>query len=406
MSQKQRKQPSKRNPIVSLLITIGTGIVIVIAVLLTNLTGIDFVGLLTGTSASTPNAPTAVVNATSAPSGNVTPIQIGQGFGARKGFWEVYFTAPTGSTDTSTYRNGVDAPLATAIGAVRQTLDIAAFEWNNPAINQAVVAAKQRGVRVRVVADNEHTIEDDGVIQALIDVGIPVVYDERSAFMHNKFMIMDSTTVWTGSTNFTINDVYRNNNNLLMLRSRQAVQVYQTEFNEMFEQRQFGPRSPNSNSANFTQDGVGIQIFFAPEGEVMPAIIREIGQARRSIRFMAFSFTYDDLLDAMLARAEQNVTIEGIFETRGSETEFSELRPLFCDGFDVRQDGNSFTMHHKVIIIDDATVIVGSFNFSQNAVQSNDENLLIIKDRDLVAQYLAEYERLKRQSRRPGITCS
>jgi phosphatidylserine/phosphatidylglycerophosphate/cardiolipin synthase-like enzyme len=259
-----------------------------------------------------------------------------------------------------------------------------------------------------MVADNEHTIEDsDSTIQQLINAKIPVVYDNRTPFMHDKFMIMDSSVVWTGSTNYTVNDVYRNNNNMLMLRSRRAVETYQAEFNEMFLDKSFGPRSPAANTANYQQDGIPIQIYFASENPVMDYIITEVKAARSSVRFMTFSFTYDDLANAMLDKAKQGVKVEGIFEQRGSETQFSELRPMFCAGLDVRQDGNKFTMHHKVFIIDNQTVITGSFNHSDNAVKSNDENVVIIKDPDLAAQYNAEYERLKASATKPTkLTCS
>jgi phosphatidylserine/phosphatidylglycerophosphate/cardiolipin synthase-like enzyme len=403
MTKKSRSK--QRNPIISFITTLLTGLFIILAVILTNATGIDLISLFgLGTPAPTPPV---VVTIPSNP-GSVTPIQVGQGFGAAKGFWQVYFTAPTGSTNASTYVNGIDAPLAQAINGVQRTLDIAAFEWNNPAITQAVLNAKQRGVTIRIVADNEHTIEDeDSTLQQLLDANIPIIYDQRSAFMHNKFMIMDSSVVWTGSTNYTINDVYRNNNNMLMLRSRRAVETYQAEFNEMFQSKSFGPRSSGANTASYQQDGIPIQIYFAPENEVVEAIMNEISAARSNVRFMAFSFTYGDLGDLLLQKAGQGVSIEGIFEQRGSETQFSELRHLFCAGLDVRQDGNNFTFHHKVFIIDNQTVITGSFNFSQNAVDSNDENLVIIKDPDLAAQYIAEYERMKTRAVKPsGLSCS
>lgn len=410
MAKKSSNSSNKTNPVVSFIITILTGIVVIIAVVLTQATGIDLVGMLglgTPMATSQVGTPPAQVTVPSNP-GAVVTIPVGQGFGAAKGFWQVYFTAPTGSTDAKTYVNGIDHQVAQAIDKVQKTLDIAAFEWNSPIITQAVLNAKKRGVTIRMVADNEHTIEDEGsTIGQLSAVGIPIVYDQRSAFMHNKFMIMDSTTVWTGSTNWTINDVYRNNNNLLMLRSTRAVATYQAEFNEMFEQKSFGVRSPSANTANYQQDGVPIQILFAAENQVMPAIITEVGTAKNRIRFMAFSFTYDALGDAMLAKINQGIPVEGIFETRGSETASSELKRLFCTGMDIRQDGNNFTFHHKVIIIDNTTVITGSFNFSENAVSSNDENLLIIKDPDLVSQYIAEYERMKSRATKPTkVTCS
>jgi phosphatidylserine/phosphatidylglycerophosphate/cardiolipin synthase-like enzyme len=409
-SSKSSKSSQKRNPILSFITTLLTGIVVIVAVIITQATGIDLTGLLgVGTPAATSSTLSTPIPVTvPANPAAVTPIQIGQGFGAAKGFWQVYFTAPTGSSDAATYVNGIDYVLAQAINGVQRSLDIVAFEWNSPILTQAVLAAKQRGVTVRMVADNEHTRDDeDSTISQLASANIPIVYDNRSAFMHNKFMILDGSIVWTGSTNYTVNDVYRNNNNMIALRSRRAVETYQTEFNEMFQNASFGPRSPATNTANFTQDGIPLQIYFAPENQVIEAIMTEVNGARTSVRFLAFSFTYDDLGELLLQRAGQGVRVEGIFELRGSETEFSELRHLFCGGLDVRQDGNRFTLHHKVFIIDNLTVITGSFNFSQNAVDSNDENLVIIKDPDLATQYIAEYERLKTRATKPsGLTCN
>jgi phosphatidylserine/phosphatidylglycerophosphate/cardiolipin synthase-like enzyme len=108
---------------------------------------------------------------------------------------------------------------------------------------------------------------------------------------------------------------------------------------------------------------------------------------------MAFSFTHAALGEAVLSRAKAGVDVRGIFETRGSETEFSELPILYCAGFEMRQDGNPGTFHHKVFVIDDQIVVTGSLNFSNNADESNDENTVIITNKDMAALYLAEFER-------------
>lgn len=384
-SKKSNERQSVFSRIIAVITTIIVGIIFIIAQILG-------IGGDSGGGTDTPGTEVAGVP------GSVSQVTVGQGFGARKGFWDVYFTAPTGNSDVGTYVNGIDAPLVRAIDGVRNTLDIAAFELNNTVITDAILEAKQRGVRVRIVADNEHTIEDDdSTMEEIEDAGIPVTYDNRSAFMHNKFMIMDGSVVWTGSTNYTMNDVYRNNNNMVAMRSRRAVEIYQNEFNQMFTGKVFGPRK-QPYSTSFTQDGTAVQIHFAPAAEVLDALNAELNRAESTIRFMAFSFTEDSVGDVLLEKANRNVRVEGIFETRGSETEFSELTRLQCAGLDVRQDGNKYTLHHKVFIVDNSTVITGSFNFSANATQSNDENLVVIRDPDLVAQYVAEYERLKRTS--------
>lgn len=406
----------------NILTTIITGIVIVVALVISSVTGIDLLGML---GLSTPQA-TAVVTsaprpATLAPTlaatqvasapGDVRVLTVGQGFGAEKSFWQVFFTAPTGSRDSKTYVNGIEMQLAAAINALQSgdTLDIAAFEFNLPALTKAVLDAHRRGVKVRMVTDTEHGLEDDdATTPQLVAAGIPVVDDKRSAFMHNKFMILDGTTVWTGSWNFTLNDTYRNNNNAIALRSRRLVERYQAEFNQMFERGIFGPRKTPSAQTQFNQDGVPIQVFFAPEDKVLAAMINTISGAQRSIRFMTFAFTDFDVAKAIMDRAaaNRNVTVQGIFETTGSQTEFSELRTLFCAGLDARQDGNPFVLHHKVFIVDETTVITGSFNISTNATESNDENLLILRDRDLAAQFVGEFNRRWAEARTPsGISC-
>lgn len=331
-----------------------------------------------------------------------------QGFGAQDRFWQVYFTAPTGSRDEADYIGGVDNPLAQAILSARGTIDIAAFEFNNPLLTQALLAAHQRGVRVRMVTDDEFGIEDeDSTVGQLISAGIPVVNDGRSALMHNKFIIIDSTTVWTGSLNFTVNGVYRNNNNLLAMRSRRTVDSYQAEFDEMFVNGEFGPRSTGGNGVNFNQDGTPVQVIFAPEDDIVRTILGYLDNADSSIRFMAFSFTLDELGESLQRKAAEGVAVQGIFETSGSLTRFSEMTALFCLGLPVRQDGNPFVLHHKVFIVNDDTVLTGSFNFSSNATNSNDENMIIVQDRGLAAQYVQEFERRWAEASTPqGLECA
>ena len=386
--------------------TVVAILVVVIGALIYAVTGVDLLG--TSTATPQPNVTDVASVATPAPSGNIQLINFEQGSGAQSGFWQVYFTQPINTRDRSQYRNGIDTAVAQAIDGVRTTLDIVAFELNNEAITAAIIRAHQRGVTVRIVTDNEHGLEDDDT--TLVDLeleGIPIVDDGRSALMHDKFMIMDGLVVWMGSTNYTVNDVYRNNNNMLVLRSRRAVEIYQAEFNEMFERGQFGPRSDASNTGSFNQDGTPIEIYFASENNVIGEILQEINAAQSSIRFMAFSFTLDNMGDALLARANAGVDVQGVFETTGSETQFSEMRRLHCAGVAVRQDGNNGVMHHKVVIIDGQVVVIGSFNFSNNAVESNDENVVIIRNPDIANLYLQEFQRVQNLGTVPNdIACN
>lgn len=318
-----------------------------------------------------------------------------------EGWWEVHFTDPRvnpGTGQEPDYRGSIPEMLIGYIDQAQHTIHVASFEFNLTPVAEALIAAHRRGVQVQWVTDDEHGIdadqeEDHGQFALLEKAGIEVRDDGRSALMHNKFWIFDAQTVWTGSTNITYNGAFRNNNNVIVLRSVDIARIYEREFQEMWE-GQFGPRSPSTVEQQEVLIGhTPVQILFAAEDEAIAHLSPIVQGAQKSIRVMAFSFTHDTLGKAVLERALSGLDVKGIFETRGSETEFSELTVLFCANVPVRQDGNPRTFHHKVIVVDDETVITGSLNFSNNADESNDENVVVIKNRALAARYLQEFER-------------
>jgi phosphatidylserine/phosphatidylglycerophosphate/cardiolipin synthase-like enzyme len=67
---------------------------------------------------------------------------------------------------------------------------------------------------------------------------------------------------------------------------------------------------------------------------------------------------------------------------------------LEFQGAELKKDNNSYSMHHKIFIIDNKTVITGSFNPSANADINNDENILIIHDKKIAKKYLEEFDYL------------
>ncbi len=313
-------------------------------------------------------------------------------------WWQVYFTDPAKVSDPEKLSGSIPEKLIAYIDGAQQSIHIAAFEFDLTPVAEALIAAYRRGVEVRWVTDDEYGIDADeeeghGQFAMLERAGIQVRDDGRGALMHNKFSIFDEKIVWTGSTNITVNGNFRNNNNVLVVESPGVAAIYEREFAEMWA-GEYGPTSPSTlGDQSVTVASTPIRVLFAAEDQVVDQIIPLVENARASIRFMAFSFTHEGLESAVLERARAGVDVKGIFERRGSETEFSALPPLYCAGVPVRQDGNPGSFHHKVFIIDDQIVVTGSLNFSYNADESNDENTLVITNTDIAAQYLAEFER-------------
>ena len=139
----------------------------------------------------------------------------------------------------------------------------------------------------------------------------------------------------------------------------------------------------------------------------MAKLVKYVSGARKSIRFYVFTYTHPNLSGAMIERFKAGLAVEGVIESRGASE--GALVPLYCARVPVKTDGNKYTMHHKVMIIDNAIVITGSFNFTRAADEVNDENVLVIHDPDIAELFLQEYQRVEDIAQMPDpakIDCS
>jgi phosphatidylserine/phosphatidylglycerophosphate/cardiolipin synthase-like enzyme len=305
----------------------------------------------------------------------------------------VYFTDPN-SPNAQSLRGGPDRELANAIRAARVSVDAAIYELDLWSIRDALLDAHRRGLNVRVVAETDYL--ENPEMQDLISAGIEVRDDRKDSLMHNKFIVIDRQEVWTGSMNYTVNDGYKNNNNLLCLRSSQLAADYTAEFEEMFIDNRFGAGSPaNTAYPSITLDGTRSEVFFSPDDGVQARLVELLSAAQESIDFMAFSFTSDELANAILERAKAGVTVQGVMEARQYETNVgTEYDNFISAGLDVRLDGNPYSMHHKVMIIDRQIVITGSYNFTFSAETRNDENLLVFYNLSMASLFMQEFQRV------------
>jgi phosphatidylserine/phosphatidylglycerophosphate/cardiolipin synthase-like enzyme len=235
---------------------------------------------------------------------------------------------------------------------------------------------------------------------------IPVTSDgSRAGQMHNKFVVIDQTYVWTGSTNLTHNGIYKQNNNAILIRSSQLAQNYTTEFEELFK-GQFGKTKPNNTpNPDINIDGTEIETIFESEGDVPKRLSQLIANAK-SVRFLAFSFTDSmdwtdasgdhSIMDQLISQYQSSgLDVKGVVET----TSRQYVKPMVCAGMAVQQSGNSLGfMHDKIFIIDGSIVLTGSFNFSASAANSNDENVLIIHSTGIANAYLKEFDQIWAQS--------
>jgi phosphatidylserine/phosphatidylglycerophosphate/cardiolipin synthase-like enzyme len=310
---------------------------------------------------------------------------------------EVYFTRPEAEASRD-YRGGPDEVLVTALDSARASIDLAVYNFNLWSVRDALLRAQQRGVVVRLVTESDNL--DNPEVQELIEAGIPVVDDQREGLMHNKFVVIDRSQVWLGSMNLTAGAAYRDNNNLLLLRSVAIAEDYSTEFDEMFSEELFGPAlRPATPNPVVEVNGVQVEVFFSPDDGVADRLAELIRSARESVHFLAYSFTSDELASALLEAAAAGLEVSGVMDAEQSlSNQGGEYARFLQSGLDVRLDGSPGLMHHKVLIIDRSIVVTGSYNFTASAEQRNDENLVILHSPAVALTFLAEFEQLYLQA--------
>jgi phosphatidylserine/phosphatidylglycerophosphate/cardiolipin synthase-like enzyme len=134
------------------------------------------------------------------------------------------------------------------------------------------------------------------------------------------------------------------------------------------------------------------EVFFSPNGGATEAIVREIDAAKSEVLVQAYSFTSVPIAQALLNAKKRGVRIEAVLDKSQRSERYSAATFLMNAGIAVVIDDRHAIAHNKIIIIDQASLITGSFNFSKNADQNNAENLLILRgNKPLIDKYLANY---------------
>ena len=339
------------------------------------------------------STPPPDVELTSTPVDEYTPIDLQSGYGFRGPWFELYMTNPD-SPLSPQGTGGLDGPLVESIDAARLSVDVAAYSISLNSVRNALIRAHDRGVTVRIVMESTNMDRSD--VQMLLEAGVPIVGDDRAGLMHDKFMVVDRSEVWLGSMNFTDSGTYDDNNNVIHIRSSKLAENYLVEFKEMFEDNMFGPdvvaETPNPE---ITIDGTRVDTYFSPDDHVLTALYNLLSDANKSIYFLAFSFTSNELGAVVREKADAGLTIKGVMdEEQIASNTGTEFDPFRQAGLDVLIDGNAGQMHHKIFIVDGKIAVLGSYNFSKSAEERNDENIIIVYNEKIADFFMQEFDRV------------
>ena len=341
------------------------------------------------------------------------------------GKMRVYFNNAVDNTLALPANNAVYLPmghiadtLASYINRARETLDIAIYNWNSPVILTSVNAAYARGVKVRVIYEDDNSnVSVTNLNAAIPRVGRPAqAGSSGSAIMHNKFVIIDVETsnanvpwVWTGSTNWTTAQLATDRNSAIAVQDQSLARVYTIEFNEMWGSTTltpgtllFGNRKTDNTPHFLKIGGRNVQSWFSPTDNVTGHLIETVQTADNDLHIASMLITRSDIARAIRDQVQLRgiaACTEGITNdtasTDGSGNNFRVIRSAIATRM-IKKAG-SYIFHHKYLIVDagasqsDPTVFLGSHNWTASADNENDENTLVIHDNRIVNQYYQEF---------------
>ena len=152
------------------------------------------------------------------------------------------------------------------------------------------------------------------------------------------------------------------------------------------------PAAPPSRQAPTAPGTIPLpEAFFSPKGGCTLAVVRELQGARQSILLQAYSFTSAPIAAALVEAKRRGVLIEVVLDKSNKTGKYSSADFVAHAGIPTWLDEKHAIAHNKVIIIDEATVITGSFNFTKAAEESNAENILILRSPELASRYTQQF---------------
>jgi phosphatidylserine/phosphatidylglycerophosphate/cardiolipin synthase-like enzyme len=317
-------------------------------------------------------------------------------------------------------------------GATR-TLDFAVYDmrFSDPLKNALSAELRERanaGVQIRICFDGDKPPQPNvaagqdpapaGTSAFVQSLGFPWRRIAGMKLMHNKFIVRDGQSVWTGSTNFTDDAFMLMENNIVTIDSAPLAANYAEEFEQLWEKQNFentGDIRTTAAPITFADQPGTARVMFSPGlgHDIDSEIARRVREAKRRVRICSLLINSGTLigeLGNLLQRG--SVKIDGIYDRTQMEDVYRQWQEVPSNRWKIPalqqiilraglagKNSTPYTptskhdfMHNKVLVIDD-TVITGSYNFSRSA-EFNAENILFIESAPLAERYSAYIDHL------------
>jgi phosphatidylserine/phosphatidylglycerophosphate/cardiolipin synthase-like enzyme len=320
--------------------------------------------------------------------------------------------------------------LIRAIDAAKVSIDVAIHGLALREVAAALVRAKERGVRVRVIMNQSHVFPEkerdsrSPEVQSLMDNKFEMLMlrgGDQYGVMHNKVAVFDLSVLLTGSYNWSHAADNWHWESAMFHAEQARVRSFQTYWAWMWsisakipesapalptpipegEPRPVLPPAPQDTERPVLFNGETFPGQAFSPGGVTAHLVRALDASGVSVDLANFSFTSDDLRDALTRAKERGVKIRIIFDAYQYKF-LREMRWFADNGFDVLlssgKNRGKGVMHNKFAVFDGKLLSTGSFNWTRNGERNNYENAMFLDAPDDVAAFVNHFEVIRAQA--------
>lgn len=320
---------------------------------------------------------------------------------------KVYFTSPNNTPSIENPFKSIDFALKEFIDSANfgDTIYLCIYQINNSTITLAIDDAVRRKVKVYAIFDDKTSLD-------LFKTNFERKKMPSDIVMHNKFVVLKSSKVWSGSYNFTVSATYSQNNFALEIFSKELAEIYEKAFLCMWG---YSIDLSEFNGVKISlKDNSKITVYFNPfqQNPQLKDILINLFYDQildvpkiSSVYFAYTFFTLNEIIDVFKKMCEKGVKIEGILDDTSEN--FYAYNLLRNSGACVEFDKNysnylEGVMHHKFCVVDAETensfVICGSANLSNSGLtttKGNYENVMVIESSSVSKMFYEEFLKLK-----------
>jgi cardiolipin synthase A/B len=285
---------------------------------------------------------------------------------------------PNAGQPAELYANQTNDDLRQVILAgiknAKQSVILIIYSLTDGAVITSLKEKSEEGIPVKVICDAKAS----PYAAQKLGTKVEVLRRNSPGLMHQKILVVDGTHTWVGSANMTGESLRLHGNLITVLNCPELAAMITQKANVMAEY----DVSPAISHQEFPIGEQSVEMWFLPDNrDAAKHLVELIQSAEKTVRVAMFTWTRNDLANAVIEARKRGVDADVILDRTSSQGASAKIAQLLRKGgIPITLNQGNGLLHHKFLYIDGKTLVNGSANWTKAAFTKNDDCFIILHD--------------------------